>query len=255
MNSNTVWQGFGSAIHAKDAWPAFSFAYQPIVNVRTGAIESYEALVRGQDGRSAGEVFSKISEADKYQFDEMLRISAIKLAGEMGIKCQLNLNFFPRSLSFSETAISSTLEAARSAGIPINSIVIEITENEIIDNVVWFSENIIKYREEGVNFSIDDFGAGYSGLNLLAAFQPESIKIDLSLVRDIDSNGPRQAIVRGIIRTCLDLGIDVIAEGVESNAECKWFFDEGVDRMQGYFLAKPGFKTLPIPLMPKYFFA
>ncbi len=236
-------------------WPEFSFAYQPIVNVRTGVIESYEALVRGPEGRSAGEVFSKISEADKYQFDEMLRISAIKLAGEIGIKCQLNLNFFPRNLSFSETAISSTLEAAKSAGIPLTSIVIEITENEIIDNVVWFSENIIKYREEGVNFSIDDFGAGYSGLNLLAAFQPESIKIDLSLVRDIDRNGPRQAIVRGIIRTCLDLGIDVIAEGVESNAECKWFFDEGVDRMQGYFLAKPGFKTLPIPLMPKYFFA
>ena len=239
----------------KTIWPDFSFAFQPIVNIRTGAIESYEALVRGLDGRSAGEVFSKISEADKYQFDEMLRISAIKLAGEMGIKCHLNLNFLPRSLSVSETAISSTLEAARSAGIPISSIVIEITENEIIDNMAWFRENIVNYRPEGVNFSIDDFGAGYSGLNLLAAFQPESIKIDLSLVRDIDSNGPRQAIVRGIIRTCLDLGIDVIAEGVESNAECKWFFDEGVDRMQGYFLAKPGFKTLPIPLMPKYFFA
>ncbi len=239
----------------KTIWPDFSFAFQPIVNIRTGAIESYEALVRGLDGRSAGEVFSKISEADKYQFDEMLRISAIKLAGEMGIKCHLNLNFLPRSLSVSETAISSTLEAARSAGIPISSIVIEITENEIIDNMAWFRENIVNYRPEGVNFSIDDFGAGYSGLNLLAAFQPESIKIDLSLVRDIDSNGPRQAIVRGIIRTCLDLGIDVIAEGVESNAECKWFFDEGVDRMQGYFLAKPGFKTLPIAIMPKYFFA
>lgn len=239
----------------KTIWPDFSFAFQPIVNIRTGAIESYEALVRGLDGRSAGEVFSKISEADKYQFDEMLRISAIKLAGEMGIKCHLNLNFLPRSLSVSETAISSTLEAARSAGIPLTSIVIEITENEIIDNMAWFRENIVNYRPEGVNFSIDDFGAGYSGLNLLAAFQPESIKIDLSLVRDIDSNGPRQAIVRGIIRTCLDLGIDVIAEGVESNAECKWFFDEGVDRMQGYFLAKPGFKTLPIAIMPKYFFA
>ena len=236
-------------------WPEFSFAYQPIVNVRTRTVESYEALVRGPGGRSAGEVFSKISEADKYRFDEMLRISAVKLAGEIGIKCHLNLNFLPRSLSFSETAISSTLEAARSAGIPISSIVIEITENEIIDNVTWFRDNIIKYREEGVNFSIDDFGAGYSGLNLLADFQPESVKIDMSLVHDIESNGPRQAIVRGIIRTCQDLGIDLIAEGVETNAECKWFFDEGIDRMQGYFLARPGFETLPVPLLPKYFVA
>ncbi len=238
----------------KDILPDFSFAFQPITNIRTGKIESYEALVRGKDGRSAAEVFAKIPEADIYQFDEILRVSAIALAGELGIKCQLNLNFLPRSLSFSETAISSTLDAAKSVGIPSSSIIIEITEKEIIDNVDWFRDNIFKYRQDGVNFSIDDFGAGYSGLNLLADFQPESIKIDITLVRDIDTRGPRQAIVRGIIRTCQDLGIDVVAEGVESNAECKWFFDEGIELIQGYFLAKPGFQELPIPLMPKYFF-
>ena len=240
-------------MNLKKGLPEFSFAFQPIANIRTGEIKSYEALVRGKNGGSAAEVFDKISEEDKYQFDEILRISAIALAGKLGIKCDLNLNFLPRSLSSSPTAISSTLDAAKKAGIPLSAINIEITEKEIIENVEWFRDSIVKYRHQGVSFSVDDFGAGYSGLNLLADFQPESIKIDITLVRNIDTNGPRQAIVRGILRTCQDLGIDVVAEGVESNAECKWFFDEGIELIQGYFLAKPGFEALPIPQMPKYF--
>ena len=241
-------------MNSDKCFPEFSFAYQPIANIRTGEVKSYEALVRGKNGGSAAEVFDKISEEDKYEFDEMLRVSAIALAAKLGIKCELNLNFLPRSLSYSPTAISSTLDAAKKAGIPLSAINIEITESEIIENVLWFRDNIVKYRHEGVNFSVDDFGAGYAGLNLLADFQPESIKIDITLVRNIDTNGPRQAIVRGIVRTCQDLGIEVIAEGVESNAECKWFFDEGIELIQGYFLAKPGFEALPKPLMPRYFF-
>lgn len=242
-------------MNLKNDLPEFSFAFQPIANIRTGEIKSYEALVRGKNGGSAAEVFNKISEEDKYEFDEILRVSAIALAGKIGINCDLNLNFLPRSLSLSPTAISSTVEAAKKAGIPLSTINIEITEKEIIENVVWFRDNIVDYRHQGVNFSVDDFGAGYSGLNLLADFQPESIKIDITLVRDIDTNGPRQAIVRGIVRTCQDLGIEVIAEGVESNAECKWFLGEGIELIQGYFLAKPGFEALPKPRIPKYFFA
>ena len=240
-------------MNVEKGFPEFSFAFQPIANIRTGEIKSYEALVRGKNGGSAAEVFNKISEEDKYEFDEILRVSAIALADKIGINCDLNLNFLPRSLSLSPTAISSTVEAAKKAGIPLSTINIEITEKEIIENVVWFRDNIVDYRHQGVNFSVDDFGAGYSGLNLLADFQPESIKIDITLVRDIDTNGPRQAIVRGIIRTCQDLGIEVIAEGVESNAECKWFLGEGIELIQGYFLAKPGFEALPKPRIPKYF--
>lgn len=236
-------------------FPEFSFAFQPIANIRTGMVESYEALVRGLKGESAFQVLSKITETDKYAFDEQLRVSAIGLAHKLGIKCKINLNFLPRSLSLSETAISSTIDAALALGLTCDAIVIEIVESEIIDNVAWFRENILKYRAEGINFSIDDFGAGYSGLNLLADFQPDSVKIDISLVRNIHANGPRQAIVRGIVRTCQDLGIDVIAEGVEDNKECRWFFDEGVELIQGYFLARPEFEELPTPMMPKYFYA
>ena len=93
--------------------------------------------------------------------------------------------------------------------------------------------------------AIDDFGAGYAGLNLLSEFQPEFIKLDMHLVRGIESNGPRQAIVRGIVRTCADLGIDIIAEGVETVNEFQWLYQEGIKFYQGRLFADPAFEQLP----------
>ena len=108
-----------------------------------------------------------------------------------------------------------------------------------------FTSEVNKYRSSGLLFAIDDFGSGYAGLNLLAEFQPNLIKLDMHLVHGIEHKGPRQAIVRGILRTCLDLGIDIIAEGVETADELDWLRSEGIDLFQGYFLAKPAFEQLP----------
>jgi EAL domain-containing protein (putative c-di-GMP-specific phosphodiesterase class I) len=230
--------------------PDFSFAFQPIINVETASIVSFEALVRGIDNSSASQIFKQVHEGNKYYFDEVLRLKAIPLAARLGIGCNLNLNLLPGSLEVSKSAISSTLEMAENSGIPIDKITIEITESEIIHNVGWFIEAINIYRSSGVRFAIDDFGAGYSGLNLLADFQPDSIKIDMSLVRNIHNHGPRQAIVRGIIRTCQDLGIDIIAEGVENNEEYEWCHEEEINLFQGYFLGKPAFEELPVAFFP-----
>jgi EAL domain-containing protein (putative c-di-GMP-specific phosphodiesterase class I) len=93
--------------------------------------------------------------------------------------------------------------------------------------------------------AIDDFGAGYSGLNLLADFQPDQIKLDMKLVRGIERHGPRQAIVRAIDQACQDLGIDVIAEGVETVEEYAWLANQGIKLFQGYLFAKPAFESFP----------
>ena len=230
--------------------PECSFAFQPIVSIAAGSIVSFEALVRGTDNSPAWKVFEQVADKDKYRFDEILRPKAISLAARLGITCSLNLNLLPRSLEVSKTVISSTLEMAEQSGIPIDKIIIEITESEIIDNVSWFIDAINAHRSSGVNFAIDDFGAGYSGLNLLAEFQPDSIKIDMSLLRNIHIHGPRQAIVRGIVRTCQDLGIDIIAEGIETNEEFQWCREEGIDLYQGYFFGRPGFEQLPLAFFP-----
>jgi len=231
-------------------FPDFSFAFQPIVNIATGSIISFEALVRGYRNDPASQVFQQVEQVNLYQFDELLRLKAISLAAKLGLGCHLNLNLFSKALLASQTAISSTLAMADSVGISRESITIEVTESEIIDDIDEFAESINQYRSAGIGIAIDDFGAGYSGLNLLADFQPDSIKIDMSLIRCIDSRGPRQAIVRGIIRTCRDLGIDIIAEGVETKKEYLWCYEEGIELFQGYFFAKPAFERLPVAFYP-----
>jgi EAL domain-containing protein (putative c-di-GMP-specific phosphodiesterase class I) len=98
--------------------------------------------------------------------------------------------------------------------------------------------------------AIDDFGAGYSGLNLLASFQPDQVKLDMELIHGIESHGPRQAIVRAVSQVCYDLGIDLIAEGVETMGEYRWLANAGVRLLQGYVLAKPAFESFPMVNYP-----
>lgn len=232
-------------------FPKFSFAFQPIVNVTTGTITSFEALVRGENVESAYSILQQVSPDNLHSFDAILRERAIPLAAELGISCNLNLNLIPNALLDSDQVISTTIDAANKYGISLSKIVIEISESEFIHDRLIFVDKINKYRSMGIKFSIDDFGAGYSGLNLLAEFQPDDIKLDMTLVRDIESKGPRQAITRGIIRTCLDLGIEITAEGVETTAEYWWLKNEGIEFFQGYLFAKPGFEHLPIAHYPE----
>jgi EAL domain-containing protein (putative c-di-GMP-specific phosphodiesterase class I) len=224
-----------------------SFAFQPIVDIAARQVFAYEALVRGRSNEPASTVFSCVQPSQLYNFDRYARIRAIALAASLGIEASLSLNFLPKSLDSLPDAVSSTIDAARAASIPLRRIFLEVTENEIVQDPGRFARTMDTYRAQGLRFAIDDFGAGYSGLNLLADFQPDIVKLDMQLVRNIDSNGPRQAIVRAVIQACDDLGIDVLAEGVETEAEQRWFKRNGVRLFQGYFFARPAFEALLQP--------
>ncbi len=225
--------------------PNFTFAFQPIVDIAAHEVISYEALVRGLGNESAQQIFEQVPTENMHLFDERARMEAIRLATRLGIGCDLNLNLLPRGLYSSPTAVLSTIEAAKRHHLPITRLVIEVTEGEIIADTNHFAGLINEYRGLGLKLAIDDFGAGYSGLNLLVNFQPDQIKLDMFLVRGIESHGPRQAIARAINQVCGDLGIDVIAEGVETIAEYEWLANQGVRLFQGYLFAKPGFETFP----------
>ena len=93
--------------------------------------------------------------------------------------------------------------------------------------------------------ALDDFGAGYAGLGLLARFQPNLIKIDMELLRDIDASHAKQAIIAGIVGIARMLKIQVLAEGVESQAELTVLRSAGISLFQGYYFAKPSFMALP----------
>jgi len=221
-----------------------SFAFQPIVDTDAGNVFAYEALVRGTTGQSAASVFAGVDAVDLHGFDRDLRVGAIELAAKLGLRSRLSLNFLPRALDTTPNAITSVLNTARAAGVPANSIILEVTEGEIIHDSIGFAARMNEYRAQGLLLAIDDFGAGYSGLNLLADFQPDLIKLDMKLVQGIDASGPRQAIVRAVVQVCDDLGIEVIAEGVETPAEFRWFQRLGLRLFQGYLFARPAFEQL-----------
>ncbi len=225
--------------------PAFTFAFQPIVDLQDRAVVAYEALVRGVGGEPAAEILAAMGQARSRDMNAILQQRALETAAGLGLDCGLNLNLLPRNVELAGGALEGTLERARELGFPLDRITMEIVETEIITDTARFLETVDHFRGQGVRLSIDDFGAGFAGLNLLTRFQPDSVKIDMSIVRNIDANGPRQAIVHGIIRTCTDLGIDLVAEGIESEAEFDWCRAEGIGFGQGFYVARPGFESLP----------
>jgi len=222
----------------------FEYAYQPIINIKTRTIFGHEALVRGPNGESAYSVLSQVNDVNRYMFDQACRVKAIRGAAELGIREMLSINFLPNAVYRPEACIRSTLNAAREYDFPIERIIFEVTEGEQVMDRAHLVNIFEEYRRFGFSSAIDDFGAGYAGLNLLAEFQPDIVKIDMELVRDIDVKRPKQAIVGGIVAICADLGIKVLAEGIETPAERDFLAGAGVELMQGYLFCKPAFKAI-----------
>lgn len=221
----------------------FTMAFQPIFNVRTRTAFAYEALVRGVNGESAGYILGLVNDSNRYRFDQACRVKAIEEAARLGIldipDCLLSINFLPNAVYRAETCIRATLEAARQSCFPPDRLMFEVTEGERVNDPEHLKSIFLEYERQGFTTAIDDFGSGYSGLNLLALFQPQVLKIDMALTRGIDQDPVRRAIVEGIILVAGRLGITVIAEGVETREESATLLELGIELMQGYLYARP----------------
>ncbi|KFE57464.1 EAL domain-containing protein [Pseudomonas syringae] len=223
---------------------SFAFAYQPIVDLRDSSVFAHEALVRGINGEGAFSVLNQVTDKNRYRFDQLCRTHAIQGAAALHMQERLSINFLPNAVYRPELCIRSTLEAAREHNFPLDRLIFETIESEHVDNNRHLTNILREYRQFGFMTAIDDFGAGYSGLTLLADFQPDLIKLDMQLIRDIHRDRPRQAIVRGVVTMCAELGVTVIAEGIECAEERDFLADCGIFLMQGFWFAKPAFKAL-----------
>ena len=226
-----------------------TMAFQPIADVETQTVFAYEALVRGQDGQGAGVVLAQVSADNRYAFDQLCRRTAIDLASGLDLAsagANLSINFLPNAVYEPRACIRVTLDAAMRTGFPVDRIIFEFTEDEAIDtNHVL---NILRsYRAMGFKTAIDDFGAGYAGLGLLSKFQPDIVKLDMALVRDIDTDRVKRTIVKNTLNMLHDLGVQPVCEGIETVGEHDALRDLGVTLMQGYLLAKPAVASLPQP--------
>lgn len=221
----------------------FSMAFQPIFDLASGAVFAREALVRGVNGEGAHTILSQVDDSNRYAFDQQCRVKAIEMAAakrSIDDGAGLSINFMPYAVYEPRACIRLTLDAAQRTGFPLNQIIFEFTEAERLD--AGHVLHILRtYREIGFKTAIDDFGAGYAGLSLLARFQPDIVKIDMGLIRGIDTDRVKRIILRNTLAMLADLGIAPLCEGVETHDELAVVQDLGVRLVQGYVLARPSF--------------
>ena len=232
----------------------FTMAFQPIVDAGSREVFAYEALVRGTAGEGAGQVLALVDRANRQHFDQQCRLTALDLAVRLGLggdRAALSINFMPNAVQDVAACTALAHAACERLEFAADRVIFEFTEGEPVENPEHLGRIIHAYREVGFRTAIDDFGAGHSGLALLAKFQPDIIKLDMELIRGIDSDRVRRAIVTSIRRMCDDLGIVIVAEGIETAGEYTALRDLGVSLLQGYLFARPQLQALPKPVWPR----
>lgn len=238
----------------RDVFPAaLTMAFQPIVDAGSREVFAYEALVRGPAGQSAGEILALVNRDNAQDFDRRCRVTALEMAAQLGLKesrAALSINFMPNAMDDPGAGTRRAAAAAQALGFDADRIIFEFTESEAVYDHDHLGRIVAAYRKAGFRTAIDDFGAGYSGLSLLAKFQPDIVKLDMELVRGIDADRVRRSIVAAVRRLCDDLGIVLVAEGIETVGEYSALRDLGVSLLQGYLFARPALEGLPAPAWP-----
>jgi len=218
------------------ALDALWMAYQPIVAVSQRTTFAFEALVRSGEPAMSGPaaLFDAAERLDRL-VDVGRRIRArVAAAASESPDATMFVNLHPRDLLDDELYSPSaplTTVARR--------VVLEITERVALDHVHDVRARVAQLRALGFRIAVDDLGAGYAGLASFAQLEPEVVKLDMSLVRDIHLHPTKRKLVRSMVALCADLGLLMVVEGVESALERDVLVDVGCELMQGYFFAKP----------------
>jgi EAL domain-containing protein (putative c-di-GMP-specific phosphodiesterase class I)/CheY-like chemotaxis protein len=223
---------FGSAV--EKLW----VAAQPIISWSGRRIFAYETLLRTDEPtlRSPIDFFDAAERLGKAaELGRIIRRKVAVLLRETPPPALLFVNLHPADLEDPE------LYAEDGALTPFaRQVVLEITERAALDRIHELQSRVMRLRALGYRIAIDDLGAGYAGLTSFAQLEPEVVKVDMSLVRGIDSSAVKQKLVRSIISLCTELGIQLVAEGIETVAERDMLIGLGGDLCQGYLFAKPG---------------
>ncbi|UCE85956.1 MAG: EAL domain-containing protein [Deltaproteobacteria bacterium] len=216
--------------------------YEPIVNLTTREVLGYEALARGpaeSDVQTPSALFEMAYETDLlFEVDCLCRRAALRGARGMPPGKKLFLNCLPTAIhdpSFSGETLKQTLAELR---LRPSDLVFEVSEKVSIDNFAIFREARDHYARMGFNVALDDTGVGYSSLETVMELAPDFMKVDLSLVRSIDTDPPRQELLRALQAVSEKIDAQIIAEGIESREELITLRDIGIPYGQGYLLGR-----------------
>ncbi|MBT1868890.1 diguanylate phosphodiesterase [Enterobacter mori] len=229
-----------------------SFAFQPIVDPFMQQIVSWEALIRTPEGDSPAAYFQTLERDALYEADLKSKQVALSMASALGLHTQtLSLNLLPMTLVNVPNAVDFLLTVIEANGFVPEQIVVEFTESEAISRFDEFTYSVSQLKSAGISVTIDHFGAGFAGLQLLAQFQPDRIKINRDLIANVHKSGPRQAIVQAIIKCCASLEIQFCAVGVERAEEWMWLESAGISQFQGHLFASPRLGGIPAVAWPE----
>ncbi|HEX3696730.1 MAG TPA: EAL domain-containing protein [Polyangia bacterium] len=223
---------FGRALQS--LWMAF----QPIVSWSGHTVFGYEALVRTDEKElpfpdtllAAAERLFRLSELGR-----TIRGRSARALDGIPAQASLFVNLHTRDL-LDDSLLSADAALSRHA----DRVVLEVTERASLDEVKDVRRRVAALRALGYRVAIDDLGAGYAGLNSFAYLEPDIVKIDMALVRDVDREPTKRKLIGSLTKLCADLGIVVIAEGIERTEERDVLVDLGCDLLQGFLFARPG---------------
>jgi EAL domain-containing protein (putative c-di-GMP-specific phosphodiesterase class I) len=219
-------------------------AFQPIVRASDQTVFGYEALLRSDEPSlpSPGHVIEAAERLGQLvRLGRTIRTRATEPAFLDPGSPNLFVNLHPRDLVDPDLLdCNSTLASIA------DKVVLEITERASLGQIENVRTTVARLRERGFRIAVDDLGAGYAGLNSFALLEPEIVKLDMTLVRDIDQSPVKQKLVRSMTALCRDMGMLIVAEGIETVAERDALLDIGCDLLQGYLIARPG-RAFPEP--------
>ncbi|MCR9256253.1 MAG: EAL domain-containing protein [Alphaproteobacteria bacterium] len=221
--------------------------YQPIVHAAKPDADNPFAMeglfrLRDKDGTiiPPAQVFDIVGQANLlFSVDLAARRSAVETAARARTRSKIFVNFNPSSIYDPAYCLRTTAAAIGALGMRPNDIVFELTETHRAKDLAHLKGILAFYRSAGFGVAIDDIGSGWSGLNMLHEFRPDFVKVDMDLVRDVDTDKYKQPIVEHLIQIAQANGIRTIGEGVETEAEAAWLRDKGVDYLQGFYFARP----------------
>lgn len=223
---------------------AISTVFQPIVSLADGGLLGYEALSRGPEGtefQNPMMLFTIAEESDLlFELDQLCRRQAIANGRTLKPEHVLFINTLPASIhdpTFRGEYLAALL---KDTALAPSNIVLEVTETLAIQGFERFREALTELRSAGIAIAIDDAGTGYASLDMIVKLRPNFIKIDMSLIRGVDSNPVKQEVVRSLRSIALTLEAKLIAEGIETQQEADQLRALGVHFGQGFLLARPG---------------
>ncbi|HWS28556.1 MAG TPA: GGDEF domain-containing protein [Clostridia bacterium] len=223
-----------------------SSVFQPIVSLRDGSILGYEALSRGPKGTAleSPAVLFAAAEANKatWELEKLCRTKALCVLKESQCNAFLFLNVAPSVIEDVNFQRGFTKEYLCEFNIDPDRVIFEITERSAVSDIAEFKQIINYYKRQHYKIAIDDAGAGYSGLNLISDLHPHFLKLDMQLIRGIDRDTVKQALVRSMQEFAKITGTFLIAEGIETLAELETLIHIGVHYGQGFYIKRPDAK-------------